>query len=322
MSRVRSMSRAIATWSAAIEVNARSERSRRVSARRTVASVEITVEVEHVGLDGHRPAAERRPRADPGRRRAASRRRSSASRRRHPPPGCSARRARRGWRWAHRDRRRGPRLVRRRPSSTYGCPSIEIASAKLPAATAVANPPRRDRPATSRRRRHRGHAEARAARPGARGTRGCPRGRCPSAKPGPTMSRRIPRLSVRVAAKRSALQVLNSRVNGMTSTRSAPHCPSSSTRSSRLESSGGQPGGIDDAARMRIERDRDGGHRPARGHGAHALEQALMPDVDAVEAADRHHRPWAARLPRGELMEQFHRDVSRPAPWSAGAGRR
>ena len=47
-----------------------------------------------------------------------------------------------------------------------------------------------------------------------------------------------------------------------------------------------------------------------------------MTDVNAVEAADRHHRPWAARRPCGELMEQFHRDVSRPAPWSAGAGRR
>src|SRR6202035_3056267 len=78
---------------------------------------------------------------------------------------------------------------------------------------------------------------------------------------------------------------------------------------------------IDDAARMRVEGDRDGGHGASGGRCADAPQQTLMADVDAVETADRHHRPWAARLPRGELMEQFHRVVSRPTPWSAGAGR-
>ncbi len=81
-------------------------------------------------------------------------------------------------------------------------------------------------------------------------------------------------------------------------------------------------GRIDDASRMRVERDRDRGHRGADRGTADAPEESLMPDVNAVEAADRHHRPGAARTGCRELVEQFHRDVSRPAPWSAGSGRR
>ena len=46
-----------------------------------------------------------------------------------------------------------------------------------------------------------------------------------------------------VVAKRSALHALNSRVNGTTTTRSAPARRRSSMRSSRLQSSEGHPEG-------------------------------------------------------------------------------
>ena len=142
----------------------------------------------------------------------------------------------------------------------------------------------------------------------------------PSANPGPTMSRRIPRLSMRVVAKRSALHSLNSRVNGMTTTRSAPPRPSSSKRSSTLQSRGGQPDGsttqrgCGSNVTATVAWSVSGSRRP------HALEQTLMADVHAVEAADRHNRTRGARLPRGELMEQFHR-AAQPASTLVGLSR-
>ena len=93
-------------------------------------------------------------------------------------------------------------------------------------------------------------------------------------------------------------------------------------RSSRLQSSGGHPEGSTTQRGCGSKVTATGVIEPRAAARTHTLEQALMTDVNAVEAADRHHRPWAARVPRGELMEQFHRDVSRPAPWSAGAVRR
>ena len=194
------MSRAIATSS-----RDRGERALGTDpavAQASRAAVEVAVEVEDVGLDGHRTAAECRPGADPGGR--------GTPALAEVQPACidagagmQRDRRRRGWRWEHRARRRDPRRVRPRPRGRRRARASR-SPRKAPVAIA-SRTRRRTRAAAALRRRHVVTLNPRRVPRRARNSRLPSRPR-PSANPGPTMSRRIPRLSMSVVAKRSALQ--------------------------------------------------------------------------------------------------------------------
>ncbi len=114
-----------------------------------------------------------------------------------------------------------------------------------------------------------------------------------------------------------------------TITASRPASAMSSRRRSREVSTGGARRG-EDARRVRVEGERDGGAAEGAGGVDHAAEEVLVPAVDAVEIADREgrgrreareavvmgdqHGHWALRGGR------YHRGAARREPEAARTG--
>ena len=79
-------------------------------------------------------------------------------------------------------------------------------------------------------------------------------------------------------------------MNGSTSTASTSHCSSSASRCSRVASRGGAESGwitVIGCGSKVTTTDR----APRAGRGHDAGQQVLVPEVDAVEVADRHDGP-------------------------------